>query len=347
MNRLEQNALVQLTLARIREFWREPEAVFWTFAFPVLLALGLGIAFRDSGPRPVVAAVEAGPRAEQVARTLQESGVQAEVLSVDSAAARLRRGDVSLVVAPEPENGLVYRYDPTRQEAGSARLRVDEALQAEAGRSDPVPTRVEEVTARGSRYIDWLIPGLIGLNLLSTGMWGVGFTLVRMRNDQLMKRFMATPMNRAQFLASFFLGRLLFLAGELVVLLVFARLVFGVAVNGSLAALVLIAVLGAFSFTAFGLLVASRARTTEGVSGLMNAAAFPMWILSGVFFSYRTFPEALHPFIQALPLTALNDAMRLVMNEGLPLVTTLGPLAVLMAWGVGSFGLALAVFRWR
>lgn len=346
MPRFDESALVQLTLTRIREFWREPEAVFWTFAFPVLLALGLGIAFRDSGPPPVLAAVAEGPRAEEVAGALKEAGVQAEVLGPDSAAARLRRGDVSVVVASDGD-GLVYRYDPTRQEAASARLRVDDALQDNAGRQDPVATRVEEVTSRGSRYIDWLIPGLIGLNLLSTGMWGVGFTLVRMRNDQLMKRLMATPMNRAQFLGSFFLGRLLFLAAELAVLLVFARLVFDVEVNGSIAALLLIAVLGAFTFTALGLLVASRARTTEGVSGLMNAAAFPMWILSGVFFSYRTFPEALHPFIQALPLTALNDAMRLVMNEGLPLATTLAPLAVLVAWGIGSFGLALAVFRWR
>lgn len=346
MSRFDRSSLVQLTLARIREFWREPEAVFWTFAFPVLLALGLGIAFRDSGPQPIRVAVVDGERSGEVARILEEAGIDPRVLPADSAAARLRRGDVAVVVATA-EDTLVYRLDPTRPEAGVARSRVNDALQRAAGREDPVATRAEETTARGSRYIDWLIPGLIGLNLLSTGLWGVGFTLVRMRNDQLMKRLMATPMSRAQFLASFFFGRLLFLGAELAVLLIFADLVFDVEVRGSLVALVSIAVLGAFTFTAFGLLIASRARTTEGVSGLMNAASLPMWVLSGVFFSYRTFPESVHPFIQALPLTALNDSMRAVMNDGLPMTATLGPIGVLMGWALGSFILALAIFRWR
>jgi ABC-type multidrug transport system permease subunit len=224
---------------------------------------------------------------------------------------------------------------------------VDDVLQRAAGRHDPVDTRVEEVTARGSRYIDWLIPGLIGLNLFSAGLWGVGFTLVRMRTDRLLKRLVSTPMNRAQFLGSFFLGRLLFLGGELATILLFGWVVFHVRVAGSLVAVLGVAVIGAFTFTAFGLLLASRARTIEGVSGLMNAASFPMWVLSGVFFSYRTFPEAVHPFIQALPLTAFNDSMRAIVNDGLPITATLGPLAVLSAWGLGSFFIALAVFRWR
>lgn len=346
MRSLEHNSLVQLTLVRIREFWREPEAMFWTFAFPVLLALGLGIAFRDSGPQPVRAAVVESASAARVAAVLEEAGIEAVVVGSDSAAAGLRRGDVALVVEAA-EEGVAYRFDPTRPESELARLRVDAALQRNAGRRDPVATRNEEVTARGSRYIDWLIPGLIGLNLLSTGLWGVGFTLVRMRTEHLMKRLMATPMKRAEFLASFFFGRLLFLGGELAVLLVFADLVFDVEVRGSLGALLALAVLGAFTFTAFGLLIASRARTTEGVSGLMNAASFPMWVLSGVFFSYRTFPEAVHPFIQALPLTAFNDATRAIMNDALPLSATAGPVAVLAAWGVGSFVLALSIFRWR
>ena len=346
MSRFERSSMAQLTLARIREFWREPEAVFWTFAFPVLLALGLGIAFRDSGPDPVRVAVVANEQGRALAETLRGEGIAAELLPGDTATARLRRAEVTLAVEAAGDT-VVYRFDPTRPEAGAARLRTDDAIQQGAGRTNPVLTRDEEVTARGSRYIDFLIPGLIGLNLLSTGLWGVGFTLVRMRNDQLMKRLMATPMNRAEFLASFFFGRLLFLGGELAVLLVFADLVFGVEVRGSLLALVAVAVLGAFTFTSFGLLIASRARTPEGVSGLMNAASFPMWILSGVFFSYRTFPEVVHPFIQALPLTALNDAMRAIMNDGAALTATLGPIAVLAAWSVGSFVLALAIFRWR
>jgi ABC-2 type transport system permease protein len=272
--------------------------------------------------------------------------VMAQPLSLDSALALLRRGELAVVV--EPVRGeVVYRFDPTRPESRAARLAVDDALQRGAGRADPMATRSEEIRARGARYIDWLIPGLIGLNLLSTGLWGVGFTIVSMRRDRLLKRLVATPMRRAEFLGSFFFGRLLFLGAELAVLLLFAWIVFDVEVRGSLAALVAVAVLGAFAFTAFGLLVASRARTTEGVSGIMNAASFPMWVLSGVFFSYRTFPDAFHPFIQALPLTAFNDATRAIMNDGLPLAATLAPLAVLLAWGIGSFVVALTIFRWQ
>jgi ABC-2 type transport system permease protein len=346
MGRLEDSSLVQLTLMRIREFLREPEALFWTFLFPVLLALGLGVAFREGDPQPHRAAVVEAAGATELAAAIAAGGINAAVLPADSAAALLRRGQVAVVVVPGPD-GLVYRYDPTRPESRAASLAVDDIVQRSAGRADPVDARVEEVRARGARYIDWLIPGLIGLNLLSTGLWGVGFTIVSMRRDRLMKRFMASPMRRAEFLGSFFFGRLLFLGAELAVLLLFAWMAFGVQVQGSLAALVAIAVVGAFSFTALGLLVASRATTTEGVSGLMNAASFPMWVLSGVFFSYHAFPDALHPFIRSLPLTAFNDATRAVMNDGLPLVATLGPLAVLVAWGVASFLLALAIFRWQ
>ncbi len=345
MRSWRERALVQLTLVRIRELIREPEAVFWTFMFPVLLALALGIAFRDSGPKPVRVAVVVGSGA--VAEQLQRAqGISVQVVDQDSAAGLLRRGEVAVVVDGRGPVA-VYRYDPARPESEVARLKVDDALERAAGRADLVPSKDQPVRERGSRYIDWLIPGLIGLNLLSTGLWGVGFTIVQMRKEQLMKRLMATPMNRAEFLASFFFGRLLFLFAELVVILAFAYLAFGVEVRGSLAALVFIAVLGAFTFTSFGLLIASRARTTEGVSGIMNAASFPMWMLSGVFFSYKVFPDAVQPFIRALPLTAFNDAARAVMNEALPLSAVWAALSVLAAWGVASFVLSLAVFRWR
>lgn len=344
MRRPAESALAQLTLLRVRELVREPEAVFWTFMFPVLLALALGIAFRDSGPKPVrVAVVGGGEVAGQLARAERLS---TQLVTADSAAGLLRRGEVAVVVDTRG-GGVVYRYDPGRPESQLARLEVDDALERAAGRRDVLTPRDDPVTERGSRYIDWLIPGLIGLNLLSTGLWGVGFTIVQMRKEQLMKRFMATPMNRAEFLASFFFGRLIFLFAELVVILAFGYFAFGVQVRGSLVALLIIAVLGAFTFTSFGLLVASRARTTEGVSGIMNAASFPMWMLSGVFFSYKVFPDAVQPFIRALPLTAFNDAARAVMNEALPLSASWAPLAVLTAWGVASFLLSLMVFRWR
>ncbi len=347
MSRLDRSPLAQLTLAWVRESVREPEAVFWTFVFPILLALALGIAFRRGTPEIARAAVVAGADAAVVFDALRShGGIEVRVMSADSAQAALRRGDVLVVVTPGPET-YEFRYDPTRDDARAARFAVDDALQRAAGRIDPLPTHDVLVEERGSRYIDFLIPGLIGLNLLSTGLWGVGYMVVRMRKDKLLKRYSASPIPRGRFLLGFMLGRLVFLAGELPLLLGFAWLVFGVPIRGSLLLLVSLAVLGAFAFTGFGLLIASRARTTEAVTGLMNLASLPMWILSGVFFSADNFPDAMQPFIALLPLTAVVDAMRGVMLEGLTLPGVGSEVAIAAAWGVLSLVVAVRVFRWQ
>jgi ABC transporter DrrB family efflux protein len=258
----------------------------------------------------------------------------------------LRHGRVDLVVVPGLE-GFEYRFDASRTESRVARLAVDDALQRAAGRVDPWPTHDIDVQERGSRYIDFLIPGLLGLNLLSTGLWGVGYMVVRMRKDRLLKRYSASPIPRGRFLLGFMLGRLVFLAAELPLLLGFAWLVFRVPVRGSLVLLAGLAVLGAFAFTGVGLLIASRARTTEAVTGLMNLASLPMWILSGVFFSADNFPDAMQPFIDALPLTALVDAMRGVMLDGATLASIGGEVAIVAAWGILSLLLAVRIFRWQ
>ena len=347
MSRLERSQLWQLSVARTREFMREPEAVFWTFFFPILIAFALGIAFRGGEPGPIHVGVERGGPGDVAFAALDSADVLVprwiEPEDVDRA---LRDGDVALVVRAGPDR-LAYRFDPSRDESRTARLAVDDAIQTAAGRRDVRPVEDERVVARGSRYIDFLIPGLIGLNLLSTGLWGSGFTIVRMRSGKLLKRLMATPMRRGDFLLSFVMGRMVWLGAELALLLLFAWLVFDYVVAGSLAAALVISVIGAFTFSGLGLLIASRARTTEAVSGLMNLAGMPMWILSGVFFSYDNFPKAMHPFIQALPLTALLDALRAVMNDGLSILATWSQLAILAAWGIGCFVVALAIFRWR
>lgn len=346
--RLRDSALAHLTLARIREFQREPEAIFWTFFFPVVIAIALGIAFSGGAGERVEVAVLEGPAADSIAAELRASKRAAvRVLGEAAAHDALRRGDVALVVAPDAGGALVYRFDPTREDSRHARLVADDVLQRAAGRTDPRRTDEVLVTDKGSRYIDFLIPGLIGLNLLSTGLWGVGYTVVRMRREQLLKRFATTPVRRSDFLLSFMLGRLVWLAAELALVLGFAWLAFRVPVRGSLLTLGFTAVLGAFTFTGLGLLIASRARSTEAVQGMMNLAAVPMWVLSGVFFSARHFPDAMQPVIQALPLTALNNAMRAIMLDGAGLAGITAWLAIVTAWGIACFGLAAAVFRWR
>jgi ABC-2 type transport system permease protein len=340
------NPLVELTLARFREFLREPEAVFWVFAFPVIMTCALGIAFRSRGEEPVIVGVVEQAGADELASALERSGgFTVRRIAPDEVDRAVRDGRAPVVVVPgaTPE----YRFDRARAESQVARLAVDAALQRAAGRSDafaPVERPVETV---GSRYIDWLVPGLLGMNIMGTGLWGVGFSIVQARTKKLLKRLVATPMSKAHYLMSHVFSRLMFLSLEVIVIVGFAWLFFGVAVHGSIAALALLSLLGALAFGGLGLLLASRARTIEAVSGLMNLVMLPMWVLSGVFFASTNFPEAMQPFIHALPLTALNDALRAVVNEGLSLAALGKEIAVLLTWGLVSFALSLRLFRWQ
>ena len=343
-----EHPLIQLTLVRYREFFREPEAVFWVFIFPVLLTAGLGIAFRNQAPeRTRVAVVERGEASHTVMEMLAGSpDLLAESLPEAAAAHALRTGKVAIVVAPA-EQGVEYRFDPERPESRTARLQVDDALQRGAGRRDPVPVADRRASEPGSRYVDFVLPGLLGMNLMGSGIWGIGFTIVDARRKKLLKRMIATPMSRTQFLASFVLSRLTMLIVEVGALVGFGLLVFGVPVRGSALSLLVICLLSALTFGALGLLLASRAKTIEGASGLMNLVMLPMWIFSGVFFSAARFPDALQPFIQALPLTAVNDALRASMLEGAGWDRLAPELAIVAAWMVISFVLAARLFRWR
>jgi ABC-type multidrug transport system permease subunit len=339
------NPLWQLTLAKTRELWREPEALFWVFGFPLVLALVLGVAFRSKAPEEIPIGVAEGSEAEWVASALEgDAGLRPRVLDLAEAHSELRAGRVALVVIPEQP--WTYWYDPDRPDSRLAWLAVDQALQTAAGRSDPRVVESRELRERGSRYIDFLIPGLIGMNLMGTGIWGICFSIVNARSRRILKRLAATPMRRSEFLASQLSGRLIYLLPEVGLLLLFAVLVFDVPVRGSPLALAAVTIVGGLAFAGFGLLVASRVRTIEAVSGLSNLVTLPMWIMSGIFFSTARFPDAIQPLVQVLPLTAVNDALRAIMLEGASLVAVSGELAIAAAWGLASFALALALFRW-
>lgn len=337
--------LLQLSLARLRAFYREPSTLFWSFGFPILLTLALGVAFRSRPPEPVRAAVVAGPGAEAVRAVLAAGeGVEAAVLPADAARSALRGGQVAVVVGPgDPPR---YALDPTRPESRLARAVVDDLLQRVAGRRDAFAARVEASTEPGARYVDFLVPGLLGMNIMSSGMWGVGWVIVEDRQKRLLKRMAATPMRRGQYLAAFVVMRLLFLLVEGPVLVGFAMLAFGTPLRGRVAELCAMMVLGVFAFAGLGLLVGSRARNSQTVAGLVNLVMMPMFVFSGVFFSSRNFPAAMQPAIRALPLTALNDGLRAIMNDGASLASLWPEVAVLAGVGAASFALALRWFRW-
>jgi ABC-type multidrug transport system permease subunit len=339
----------QLTLVRLREFIREPEAVFWTFIFPILLAAGLGIAFRQRGPDKVQIGVVNGGASAAVAQSLRSDSTLVVQTFDDSAAAKaLRTGKVALLVAVgQTRNSVRYTYDRGRSDAVNARVLVDRAVQVGAGRADPVRVADSYVTEPGSRYIDFLVPGLLGMNLMGGSIWSIAFSIVTARNKKLLKRLMATPMSRSQYLLSFLFSRLAFLVLEVVTLVGFGHFAFGVPVRGSLLTLFIIALVGAVSFGGIGLLTASRVRTTEAVSGLANFIMLPMWIFSGVFFSSANFPKVIQPLIHALPLTAVNDALRANMLEGASLASVSPEIVIIIVWGVITFFAALKIFRWR
>jgi ABC-2 type transport system permease protein len=340
----------QLVLVRLKELWREPEVIFWVFVFPILLALGLGIAFRDKPADISRVVIVAGPGADRARMLLTvapgDGSVHADIRSAPDAHNQFRLGKYDLIVTPEPSGGFEYQYDAARPESVLARTVVDDVLQAASGRRNPVTTSSRVSSEPGSRYIDFLIPGLLGMNLMNSGMWGIGFALVDMRQRKLLKRFVASPMRRGDFLLALASSRLVLMLIELALLLGFGIIAFHMRVMGSWAAILLISAIGALCFGGVGLLTASRARKIESVSGLINLVMMPMWIFSGVFFSYARFPAVIQPLIKALPLTALNDALRASVLEGAPLATQGIRLLVLCIWGFGSYFLALRWFRW-
>jgi ABC transporter DrrB family efflux protein len=342
LDRLAAGPVVQLTLARTREFLREPEAIFWVFVFPIVFSVALAIAFRTRPPEPIAIGVLAGAATDAVVGKLAASAdLEPRRVGAAEASDALRSGKLAaVVVGAEP---LALWLDPARAESRAARLAIELAL-------SPAPSRaaaIRESRERGSRYIDFFVPGLLGMNLMGTGMWAIGFALVQQRQGGLLKRFVASPMKRWQFLLAQILSRLVFLALESGALLVFAHLVLDVPLRGALALLALVAALGAMTFVGIGLLAAARPRTIEGVSGIMNLVMVPMWVGSGIFFSTERFPEAMQPFVQALPLTALNDALRGVMLDGAGLAALVPELGQLLLWGGVSFFAALKLFRWQ
>jgi len=344
-----------LLMARMLELKREPEVVFWVFIFPLLLALGLGIAFRNKPGDAISVAIVQEPNSQpsmfacgSVQNLLARSShdrFKPRIVLLEEARQGFRLGKYDLIVYPQ-SGGFQYTYDPARPESVLAESEDDNALQSGAGRKDVIPATVLASSEPGSRYIDFLIPGLLGMNLMNSGMWGIGFALVDMRQRKLLKRFVGTPMRRSDFLLAMASSRLILMIIEVGLLLVFGVLFFHMRVLGSVAAIALIAAIGSLTFGGVGLLTASRAQKIESVSGLINLVMMPMWIFSGVFFSYERFPAVMQPFIKALPLTALNDALRASILEGTPILHQWSRLLVMIVWGGVSFALALKWFRW-
>ncbi|MCB9832148.1 MAG: ABC transporter permease [Planctomycetes bacterium] len=334
--------LHELTLVRFKLFVREPEAVFWAICFPLILSVVLGFAFaREEVEDSRVLVLESVGAEELAARLTAVEGLVVERgRDPEEARRRLRKAAVdALLRAGDPVD---LRFDPRRPEGALARLRVEAAL-----RGGAAVTRPEAEDETGFRYIDFLFPGLLGMGLMGTGVWAIGFAVVDLRRKKLLKRFLVTPMSRASFLMSFMSSRIVFLGLEFAVLLPFGLLLLKVPFAGSILAFAITIILGTLAFASIGLLIAARPKTVEGASGIMNVVMMPMWLGSGLFFSYERFPAFLQPFLKALPLTAVNDALRAIMLDGAGCATIWPEALLLVGWALVSFWLALKLFRWQ
>ncbi len=390
--------LSQLFLVRLREFYREPEAIFWVYGFPLILTIGLGIAFWSKKPEPSsvdiqepLDSVVAGKQVEELKKELTAAGMDVQIHNAEECSHRFRTGKTALIVVFRSEANFDLVCDETRPESLSARYQAEAAIReiigsrpgrtyqlmelamAPAAATPGVPlgslpqisTAGQAVNSTsfplgacltirsraqqepGQRYIDFLLPGIMGLNLLGGGLYGVGFVIVEMRVRKLLKRLLATPMRRSDFLLSVLGSRLVLLLPEIGVLLLLGRLLFGVPMRGNLLALAIVVLAGAAAFAGIGLVLACRTEKTETISGLINLVMLPMWLLSGTFFSAKRFPDPAQPFIQALPLTQINDGLREVMLEGATLSQVGWRVGILAAWAIVSFTVALRLFKWQ
>jgi len=326
------------------EFWRAPEAVFWTYGFPLLMTLVLGFAFQPSDPPPIQVAVVAGSDADSLARILRDnSRLEVEVLELAVADSALARGRVGLVVRG-PLAAPALRADPVRPEAELARLHVERALRDGDGAWNG--PRFEAESRPGSRYVDFLIPGLIGMNLLGAGMWGIGFNLVQYRTQHLLRRLFVTPLGRGEFLAGFLLSRLVLVIPESAVIALFGIVLWDVPFRGSIPTACVFVLCSSLAFSGLGILMASRAKTIEGVAGLINACLLPMWLLGGVFFSNDRMEGILGFAANALPLTWCSDGLRDLMLEPSGLEDVAAPILWLALFATGCYLMALRLFRW-
>jgi ABC-2 type transport system permease protein len=340
------NALVQLCIWRLREFGRRPEALFWTYGFPFIMLLALGFAFRESKVMPLPIEV-IGPRAQEVISQLKAAtDVEVKTFDDDLWRKRLQSGVVNAIVETEADtNAFTVWAEESRAESRTARWIVESKLRMPTTSSTTIGSKKLDVP--GQRYIDFLVPGMLAMNLMGGGLWGIGFSIVDLRVRKLLKRFLATPMSRNDFMTSIMIVRVIFAVCELTALMLFGYFVFDVVCQGSYFDLIVIFILGGVTFVGVGLLISSRVQTIEAISGLMNLVMVPMWIVGGVFFSNERFPDAVQPILKALPFVALVDSIRGIMLEGMTLTDLWQPIIVMIAWAIACFAIAIKIFRWK
>jgi ABC-2 type transport system permease protein len=321
--------------------------------FPILMAWVLGIAFTQKGEQNKTVYVLPDKNKTNSIWAVENEKVYGEetgnttrikfvVADQEQATKAIKQGKIGLFME-EKGDSMIYHFDPHNADAQLTHLIIDRAINL---KSNIAPSAVSALTSRGTRYIDFLIPGLIALGILNSCLWGIGWNLIEFRMKKLLRRMVATPMKKSSFLISLIITRIILSSVESSILFLFAFLYFGTIIEGSIFAFVLVYLAGIFAFSGVAILTASRTQNSQVGNGLINAVSLPMMILSGIFFSYQNFPSWAIPFIKSLPLTMVADSIRAIFIEGASLQQTMLPILFLSLIGAITFGIGLKLFKW-
>ena len=368
------NQFLILFLMHAKTLMREPGVLFWGIVFPLLMALGLGLAFTqklDTVHKVAIiknaeTGIDSSNRFETFLRTRtqksKDSLTQKDQYKISvkddklgnntylferttrpEAMKMLKRGEINLIIE-EKSDSVEFHFDPVNSEAHLTYLNLSRVIN-----NSKITTKDESVvplTLKGTRYIDFFVPGLIAMGLMMSSIWGLGYGIIENRSKKLLRRMIATPMKKSYFLMSLISVRSIMNFIEAGLLFLFAYLVFGITIQGSILALLLIFIAGNIGFAGIAIVTASRTANPEVGNGLINAISTPMIVLSGIFFSYHNFPDWAIGFIKILPLTLLADGIRSIFIEGAGLPDIIVPFFALIITGVICFYIGLKFFKW-
>lgn len=377
---IRQEQLYQLISAHFKEMIREPGVLFWGIIFPILMSLGLGIAFTKKADMVRnIAVIRPGPQEnavhnraskidtflENFAQKISPEGDESEYyrltipdgelgnttfffhkLSWQEALVLLKRGNLSIVL-DEKRDQIEYHFDPSNPDAQLIYLKLSGILSGKETAERESNEIIEPLTISGTRYIDFLIPGLIAMGIMMSCMWGISYGMIEKRTKKLLRRMIATPMKKSHFLIALMVVRIVMNFIESALLFIFAYFVFDITIQGNIPALFTIFIAGNIAFAGIAIFVSSHTANTEIGNGLINAVVLPMVVLSGIFFSYHNFPDWSISFIQKLPLTMLADGIRSVFIEGAGYTEISFPTLMLIVIGFIFFSGGLKIFKWH
>jgi ABC-type multidrug transport system permease subunit len=378
MNKLfSLNQLCRLTTALFLEIIREPGVLFWGILFPILMSLGLGLAFTKQKDvlRKVAVIRTTGSSAAGssgvyyfLENSCERNSSQEKdgyrwkyvikddklgnsvflfyEMDWDQAMVFLKRGTVSLLLYGK-NDVTEYHFDPMNSDAELTYLKLSSII----GAGDILPvssnSEIKPLTVTGTRYIDFLLPGLITMGVMMSTMWGISYGIIEKRSKKLLRRLIATPMRKSHFLIALITVRVTMNFIEALILLLFALITFNMTIQGDVSSLILMFLAGNIAFAGIAVFVSSHTSNTEVGNGLINFVVFPMMVLSGIFFSYHNFPDWSIPVIQILPLTMLTDGIRSIFNEGAGYREVVLPIFILTTTGIAFFAAGLKIFKWH